>query len=509
MSPESPPRPGHVQPWELGLVAGLLLLGGALRLGELDLIELKADEVTALRLGHAFVEQGRLPLAGLYSSVGVRNPPALVYAISPALLLFDDPRWVTGLSVGGSNLLALLLLWWVLRRRAGPAVALCALALFAAAPWAVLYARKIWAQDLLALPAVLLFALLLRLSERPNTRAVAALPPLLSLLVQLHYSALTLGPVCLLLLLRRAKQLHLPALGLGLLLAGLSALPFALHLQRGGLEELSLAAQRATPAVDEPAGAQLLRHSVAVAGGTDFAAALGPSLPRFETERAPHCAALARGSGWLAGALFALGLLAALGRLLGGMGTKVPLDPANELRLVALVWTVGVWGGYLLLGLEQIHPHYLIVLYPAPFVLAATGLQTVAARIPRPLARHALAPALIGLLLAGQLSALWELRGFLRRHGGTAGDYGVIYRHKAAAIDHALTQGLALRQAPGPEYGYLFKRALKRTAKRPCTAPPNRCGLYLADTLRRPELANLRCPGRRRFGPLVACQGNE
>src|SRR4030042_5319377 len=77
---------------EKQLFWGIVLLSAALRLGYLDLIEFKADEVNHLLRGLEIVEQHKLPLAGTPSSVGITKPPLMSYLMAIPLLFGRDPR---------------------------------------------------------------------------------------------------------------------------------------------------------------------------------------------------------------------------------------------------------------------------------------------------------------------------------------------------------------------------------------------------------------------------------
>jgi hypothetical protein len=84
---------------EIGAVAGITLLAAWLRLSHLDLAEFKADEATAIELTLPLIEGKAWPEAGLESSVGIRNPPMLLYLLAVPLWLAADPL-VAGAFVG-------------------------------------------------------------------------------------------------------------------------------------------------------------------------------------------------------------------------------------------------------------------------------------------------------------------------------------------------------------------------------------------------------------------------
>src|SRR5574341_390888 len=102
---------------EWTLVSVVLLLAGLLRLGWPGLTEFKQDE-------------------------------AHLYAL--ALFVWKSPLAAT-LFTGALNTASVALAYALARRYWGQRAALVSALLYAAAPWAVIYSRKIWAQDLLPL----------------------------------------------------------------------------------------------------------------------------------------------------------------------------------------------------------------------------------------------------------------------------------------------------------------------------------------------------------------------
>ena len=89
---------------------------------------------------------GQLPTAGLMSSVGVTNPPLFIYLLIPMFFVTKSIALVSCF-IAAFGLAAVVACWWVGRKYYGPVAGLLAAALFATSPWAIIYSRKIWAQD--------------------------------------------------------------------------------------------------------------------------------------------------------------------------------------------------------------------------------------------------------------------------------------------------------------------------------------------------------------------------
>ena len=138
---------------ELALLAVVVLLAGLLRMGRPDLTEFKRDEAALYGLALNVAELRAFPLRGIGSSVGLPNTAMSVYLFALPLFLWKSPLAAT-LFVGALNTASVGLAFLLARRYWGGRAALIAALLYAAAPWAVIYSRKIWAQNLLPLFAV-------------------------------------------------------------------------------------------------------------------------------------------------------------------------------------------------------------------------------------------------------------------------------------------------------------------------------------------------------------------
>jgi len=207
---------------------GFSLLAACLRFPSLDLMEFKSDEV-AMHVRAAAVSGGHFPLSGIFSSLGVPNPPAAVYAFSLGGWASDDPLHMAGVSALLGSLAAGVT-FLLGRRFFGWQVGCLAALIVSLSPWAILLSRKIWAQDLLPFFSVSLMYWLLDWWERPQARAAVLVPLLLALLLQIHFSAAIFIPLVLAAVALRQGQKYLLWWGVGAGLAALTFVPFALFL---------------------------------------------------------------------------------------------------------------------------------------------------------------------------------------------------------------------------------------------------------------------------------------
>jgi len=126
-------------------LAAIVLLGAFLRLYQLDLTKFPEDQVAALNLASAWIDQGHLPLIGLESlTAGAVNRPAgMSYLMAPLLVLSRDPLVAT-VYVALLGILSIPLLYRLVRRHFGQRPALLAALLHASSFWAAYVARPAW-----------------------------------------------------------------------------------------------------------------------------------------------------------------------------------------------------------------------------------------------------------------------------------------------------------------------------------------------------------------------------
>jgi hypothetical protein len=146
------------------------------------------------------VDNGRVPLQGMVSSAGVRNPALGVFLLSLPVLFSRDPRVLVGFVVL-LNVLGVYGTYWLGHRYWSRGVGLLAALLFAVSPWAVQRARGIEGHDLLIPGAVLLFVFLFAWLVDGKKWALSAALVTVAALPQLNFAALAYVPVMSVLLL--------------------------------------------------------------------------------------------------------------------------------------------------------------------------------------------------------------------------------------------------------------------------------------------------------------------
>jgi 4-amino-4-deoxy-L-arabinose transferase-like glycosyltransferase len=409
------------QRWEWLAVGGIALLTAVLRLAFPTLTEFKADEARLLTLALEMAD-GRFALRGISSSVGVPNFPMSVWLYAIPVALWPHPIAATFFT-GLLNSLAVLLTYWLTRRYWGVNAAIAAALLFAVSPWAVIFSRKIWAQNLLPLFVMLwaISAALAFVERRPRWIWLHFVA--LAVAVQIHLAAMALIPATLLylLLFRRRVEWRQAAIGAGL--AGVTAVPFLLYLWQNRAD-----LRLPSGGGGESAAWSLtaLRDAWLITGGGDIHALAGPELYQSFLPRVPGLEIV----NWLWGGLALAGLL-----WLGWFAWGQRGQPHGEIALIILIWALTpplfftLWRG------TPVFIHYFIALLPAPYIAAGALFARWLSGLRRPGARAA-AWGGLALLVA---VPVWALATLLALVGQTAtpGGFGGLLGLQLAAAERA------------------------------------------------------------------------
>jgi fucose 4-O-acetylase-like acetyltransferase len=376
----------------LGLTL-VLLIAAIMRLTEPGIIEFLHDEAYLSLLAQDWVAGGPIPFTGIPSSVGIPNPPISLYIMAIPYALSASPVFAT-MFIAALNVAGVGLLWLMAQRYIGRRAALLAGLAYALNPWAVLYSRKIWAQDFHT-PFVLL-GLLLGLYgfvEGKRWAQVACLP-MLFLAFQIHFAAWALLPLYLWLLWRGRHNRSWLAFGVSGILAAATLAPFLIGLSRTLEAEpyrITNAFDRQTPALSADAFVAIVQLSTGLG---------------LETWVAPEQQAnLLRATPPVTGFWFLIGAAALVGLLV--------VWRAKPLRLMAGLLSLWVISPLLLFtpGWTEVYPHYFTATIPALSLLTALGVTWLADCLPgKPMSRTLVLSA-FGMILLTQ--GFWW-RGLLR-----------------------------------------------------------------------------------------------
>jgi 4-amino-4-deoxy-L-arabinose transferase-like glycosyltransferase len=415
----------------VGLVV-ILALAAVLRLGWPGLTEFKADEARLLALALDMAQGQGVALRGISSSVGFPNFPMSVW-------LYALPVWIrphvyaATLFTGLLNLLAVAAAYWFVRRYWGVKAALAAVLLLAVSPWAVIFSRKIWAQNLLPL-LVMGWAIggtLAFVERRPRFILLHLL--CLAIAVQIHLAAAALGVVTAVYLLIFWRRIDWKWLVAGGLVGVMTAVPFFIYLWQNQDKAGLPGGFTTAPGFDYSPFQLAARLSL----GTDIHSLAGPDAFADYLARVPDMTAVYL----LWGVLIAGGTLLMIYDLRFTINRQSSIlrqaqdkfaNRQSEAGLMAVLWLlipplVFAW------NLTPVFVHYFIATLPAQYVAAGVTFDRLARR------RAAVAGWVV---LAGTaVLQTWVFLSLLFFIGerATPGGFGLPLAYQLAAVKQAQT----------------------------------------------------------------------
>lgn len=207
------------------IVAVIVILALIFRISFLGTIEFKADEAVALFIatrplfGHPFVP------GSLISSFGILNPPLFIYLLYPLTLVSQNPKWLSA-AIGIINALSIGSFYLLIATYYKKSLAIITSLLLAFSPWAIIYSRKIWAQDfIIPLSIVFLWSVHKIIVDKKYSYwmwyGVSAL-----LLIQIHQASLFFVGLLTFFLLITRPNIQWRKLIVGILLGSLPLIPY-------------------------------------------------------------------------------------------------------------------------------------------------------------------------------------------------------------------------------------------------------------------------------------------
>jgi hypothetical protein len=447
------------------ILAAIVAVGVWLRFQHPELLEFKGDEAFAANQALEFVRGGKLPTSGLMSSVGISNPPLLEWLLIPMFFLTSNIAVVCGM-ISVLGLAAVVATWWIGRKYYGSVSGLVAAALFASGPWAVIYSRKIWAQDFVPVFATGAMWAAHSLILGKNPKAIFWLLCLPLCVILIHYSgfALTASAVAVIVLLRPRIDWRFAVAGVAV--AVVLALPYIIAQQKNGWAEwkrmseegssrhwerlppgMTINPQSGYPFPRRPT--EVWRHALAVMNAGEIEDILGLSTSEaFDSNRIWA----SKGSGqnryfdttltlgdWLPGLqqlAFSIALVwfgvVALRSLRAVFRRQVTADEESKGAWILVLWVVVPLAVYLVAGLWTYLSYY-VILYPVYFVVLGA------------LAQRAVPPKIlvagIAAFVVGNIVFMLDVNRYLVQYGGAQGTYGSGLGFKQAAAEYVAARG--------------------------------------------------------------------
>lgn len=366
---------------DLPVLLLILLAAAVMRFGLPGIVEFFHDDAMLASLAQAMAAGESFPLTGINSSVGIPNPPTSVYVMAIPFALDSNPMTAIYF-IMGLNVIGVGLLWLIAHRYFGRLVALAAGLAYALSPWAVLYSRKIWAQDFHT-PFVLL-GILLGLygfgeASKRNTddaaqrqwtsHTIAQLLtlPVLLFAFQIHFAAWALLPMYAVLVFGNWQRISWRGMAVSVVLSVLVLLPYAIGFYQTAL---------ANPSQADPGAVSTLASDDAVFSTLSlrYLGFLGTGFG-LETWLAPNAQEEMNRTVTPVGIWLILGALILFGT---GLLARKRWRPW---ALLVLVWAylpalalIPQWAG--------VYPHYFIASIPALMLLCGIGVAQIAEWVP-------------------------------------------------------------------------------------------------------------------------------
>lgn len=352
----------------------LLIAGLTLRFVHLPFMEFKGDEFEAMVLAYRHAHGVEFAKTSIASSVGIMNPPFFVWLLSIPALFTSDPILLTAF-VAVLNVAGMLLLYVFLRRTFSGDTALWTTALLATAPWAVIYSRKLWPQDVMILFLVLFYFACAALMRRHRPWHVYLLFFSLAALTQLHLIA-WLIPLVLVVFFDvfRITMRRRDVIG-GLIIFVLLYVPYALFHLGTSFENLLSFLGNPWQAADAQGVFDHLAWSVAATSGLRFAVHIGERAYDLFASSPLIIASLVffylYAIGTVAAALyFAVQAVRNASMLLRPSTIRMP----DRILLLLTAIYVTLVGVYIVMGAPA-YTQYHIIFYPLAPLLFVLGLQ--------------------------------------------------------------------------------------------------------------------------------------
>ena len=257
----------------------ILLFSLTFRVTNLDLIEFKTDEAVNLLLSARPVLHHSLPPGGTVSSIGILNPPLFNYILTPLTFFTLDPKAFSFL-IAFINAAAIAFFYLIVKNYYGQIIAFTSSTLFAFSPWAILYSRKIWTQDLLVPFFILLFLSFHKIIKDKNE--IFWIPFTLSslFLIQLHQISIVFIVLLISLMLVQKTKLNLKFIFIGTILGIIPLLPYLNYEIKNGYPDLK-AIFSSEQRLSSKRSVELFMRPLQITSQGNFSFILGVDLETF------------------------------------------------------------------------------------------------------------------------------------------------------------------------------------------------------------------------------------
>ena len=392
---------------DLLVICIILLIAGWMRLGRNGIVEYFHDDAMLSTLALEMADGENFPLTGILSSTGIPNPATSVYLMAIPFSLSSDPNFAIQF-VMLLNVVGVGILWVIAHRYFGRQAGIFASLAYAINPWAVLFSRKIWAQDFHT-PLILLGILLLlygfwESSDRKGWKQALAQTlsiPILLFAFQIHFAALALTPTILLALWAGRKQIIWRAMILSFFLSAGVLFPYIIGLTQT-LEQdstrISDAAGRSSVSEGLSITSEPILDTVYLSSGTGLETWVAPDQQDQLSKTYPPLTQ--------AGLLFS-GLML--------LGVIVVWQKHRQFMLLMLIWAF-LPQCALILNWTPIYVHYFIPSIPAMLLLAGIGFSSILGLVGQGRIVSGLTWGLVFVILGLQVAQWQNILNYVESH---------------------------------------------------------------------------------------------
>lgn len=240
---------------------GITLVGGALRLWNLDAAQYGYDDELVVSRAWAIVKEGARVLS-VPSSLAVPNGPVAPYVLALPML-FSSSHSVLATFIAGINIASIPLFYLIGKAVFGPRVGVILALLAAVNPWLVTASRRLWLNALLAPSALLLLWAMHRAVRTKSLGMWSLLGATAAINAQIHLSSLSNLLALAGAMLPFLRALLLRPVTVAAAVALVVALPWVSNVVLPDVQRSNLAERGPEQAVQEPS---LERASLLVTG---------------------------------------------------------------------------------------------------------------------------------------------------------------------------------------------------------------------------------------------------
>ena len=418
----------HNPIWVRTAVLTLLLtcIAVLLRINNIEDMEYKSDERIVYKVSREIIQGIRLsgedqkilavpvPVVGINSSIGLPNPPGLLYLTTVITAVAKTPVGLASF-IAIINSAAIVFLALFLRRYLNEFIVWSAAFLMATNPWSIIFSRKIWAQDLIAPFAILLLFACCQFFMDHRKQNWFWIAIAFSFLLQLHFSALSLPffLLCLMVVYRDVfRESGYKPIGYAVLLVFVIFLPYAAVILKNLASALSCAATSYQYADSRPEHIlKAVGYLFQVFSAHNFSHIIGSDDALFSEGI----------NGWI---IVTNNVVTAVLLLIGIFLMMIKRKEHSFITFYFSLFLLFQFG-YISFASSRVYPSYFLICYPIGFVLVGFALNWIPGKLVKSIAAT--------LLVSVNIFITLSLQNFIHENKG-ADIYGVPYSMQTDAM---------------------------------------------------------------------------